>query len=103
MNNLIQQVEQWSMDKNLHKANPDRQALKFYEEAGEVAAALSRDDKEALKDGIGDTVVTLIILAQQHGMTLERCLQYAYDEIKDRKGKTINGTFVKESDLKVHP
>lgn len=103
MNNLIQQVEQWSMDKNLHKANPDRQALKFYEEAGEVAAALSRDDKEALMDGIGDTVVTLIILAQQHGMTLERCLQYAYDEIKDRKGKTINGTFVKESDLKVHP
>lgn len=103
MNKLIQQVEQWSMDKNLHKANPDRQALKFYEEAGEVAAALSRDDKEALMDGIGDTVVTLIILAQQHGMTLERCLQYAYDEIKDRKGKTINGTFVKESDLKVHP
>lgn len=103
MNNLIQQVEQWSMDKNLHKANPDRQALKFYEEAGEVAAALSRDDKEALMDGIGDTVVTLIILAQQHGMTLERCLQYAYDEIKDRKGKTINGTFVKDSDLKVHP
>lgn len=103
MNNLINQVEQWSIDKDLHKANPDRQALKFYEEAGEVAAALSRDDKEALMDGIGDTVVTLIILAQQHGMTLERCLQYAYDEIKDRKGKTINGTFVKESDLKVHP
>lgn len=103
MNNLIQQVEQWSKDKGLDKANPDRQALKFYEEAGEVAAALSRDDKEALMDGIGDTVVTLIILAQQHNMTLERCLQYAYDEIKGRKGKLINGTFVKESDLKVHP
>ena len=106
MNNLIQQVEQWSMDKNLHKANPDRQALKFYEEAGEVAAALSRDDKEALMDGIGDTVVTLIILAQQHDMTLERCLQYAYDEIKGRTGKTINGTFVKSEDLpqdEVHP
>lgn len=103
MNNLIQQVEKWSTDKGLDKANPDRQALKFYEEAGEVAAALSRDDKEALMDGIGDTVVTLIILAQQHNMTLERCLQYAYDEIKDRKGKLINGTFVKESDLKVHP
>lgn len=103
MNNLIQQVEEWSKDKGLDKANPDRQALKFYEEAGEVAAALSRDNKEALMDGIGDTVVTLIILAQQHNMTLERCLQYAYDEIKDRKGKTINGTFVKDSDLKVHP
>ena len=99
MNNLISQVEQWSMDKDLHKANPDRQALKVWEESGEIAAALSRNDKEALMDGIGDTVVTLIILAQQHGMTLERCLQYAYDEIKGRTGKTINGTFVKSEDL----
>ncbi|ANZ33056.1 MazG-like family protein [Staphylococcus carnosus] len=99
MNELIKQVEQWSIDKNLDKGNPDRQALKFYEEAGEVAAALSRGQSEALKDGIGDTVVTLIILAQQHDMTLEECLQFAYDEIKGRKGKTINGTFIKESDL----
>lgn len=43
--------------------------------------------------------MTLIILAQQQGWTLEECLQYAYDEIKNRKGKTINGTFVKDSDL----
>lgn len=99
MNQLVQQVERWSKDKNLHEGNPDRQALKFYEEAGEVAAALSRGNTEALKDGIGDTVVTLIILAQQHNMTLEECLQYAYDEIKGRKGKTVNGTFIKEADL----
>ena len=99
MDKLIQQVQQWSIDKGLHNGNPDRQALKFYEEAGEVGAALSRNDVEALKDGIGDTVVTLIILAQQHDMTLEECLQYAYDEIKDRKGETINGTFIKQADL----
>ncbi|EJD80605.1 MazG-like family protein [Staphylococcus epidermidis] len=99
INQLVKQVEQWSINKNLHNGNSDRQALKFYEEAGEVAAALSRNDKEALKDGIGDTIVTLIILAQQQGWSLEECLQYAYDEIKNRKGKTINGTFVKDSDL----
>ncbi|EGQ3209176.1 TPA: hypothetical protein I1669_002221 [Staphylococcus pseudintermedius] len=99
MNQLIKQVEQWSIDKNLNNGNPNRQALKFYEEAGEVAAALTRGNIEALKDGIGDTVVTLIILAQQQGWTLQECLQYAYDEIKDRKGETRNGTFVKESDL----
>ncbi|WP_330994944.1 MazG-like family protein [Staphylococcus pseudintermedius] len=99
MNQLIKQVEQWSIDKNLNNGNPNRQVLKFYEEAGEVAAALTRGNIEALKDGIGDTVVTLIILAQQQGWTLQECLQYAYDEIKDRKGETRNGTFVKESDL----
>ena len=99
LDQLVEQVEAWSVDKNLHNGNSDRQTLKFYEEAGEIAAALSRGQMDALKDGIGDTVVTLIILAQQQGWTLEECLQYAYDEIKNRKGKTINGTFVKESDL----
>lgn len=96
---LIKQVEQWSIDKDLHKADPNRQALKVWEESGEIGAALSRGNLEALKDGIGDTVVTLIILAQQHGWSLQECLQFAYDEIKDRKGETRNGTFVKESDL----
>ena len=99
MNNLIKQVEQWSIDKGIDKGNSDRQALKFYEEAGEIGAALSRNRMDDLKDGIGDTIVTLIILAQQHGMTIEECLQYAYDEISQRKGRTINGTFIKESDL----
>lgn len=99
LDRLVEQVQQWSIDKDLHNGNSDRQALKFYEEAGEVASALSRGQMDALKDGIGDTVVTLIILAQQHDMTLQECLQYAYDEIKGRKGKTINGTFIKQSDL----
>lgn len=99
MNELIKQVEQWSKDKDLHKADPTRQALKVWEESGEVGAALSRNKLDDLKDGIGDTVVTLIILAQQHGWSLQECLQYAYDEIKDRRGETRNGTFIKESDL----
>ena len=82
LDQLVKQVETWSVDKT-YNGNSDRQALKFYEEAGEIA--LSRSNKDALKDGIGDTVVTLIILAQQQGWTLEECLQYAYDEIKNRK------------------
>lgn len=99
MNNLINQVEQWSKDKNLHEADSSRQFTKVVEEVGEVASALARSDEELLKDGIGDVVVTLIILAQQNGMTLEECLTQAYSEIADRKGKTINGTFIKQSDL----
>ena len=83
----------------MDNGNSDRQALKFYEEAGEVAAALSRNKLDDLKDGIGDTVVTLIILAQQHGVTLEECLQVAYTEISGRTGKLVNGTFIKSEDL----
>ncbi len=72
LDQLVEQVQQWSIDKNLHNGNSDRQALKFYEEAGEIAAALSRGQMDALKDGIGDTVVTLIILAQQQGWDFRR-------------------------------
>ena len=40
-----------------------------------------------------------LLLMVQQGLKFNDCLDYAYNEIKDRKGKLINGTFVKESDL----
>ena len=98
-NTLVSLVEYWSIDKELHEVESSKQALKTFEEVGEVAAALARNNTDELRDGIGDVVVTLIILAQQNGMTLEECLTQAYSEIADRKGKTINGTFIKQSDL----
>lgn len=99
MNELIKQVEQWSIAKGLDKAESSKQFLKVTEEVGEVAAALARNDKNALRDGIGDVIVTLIILAQQNDMDLHDCLNTAYDEIKGRTGKMIDGVFVKSSDL----
>lgn len=99
MNELIKQVEQWSIEKGLDKAESSKQFLKCTEELGEVAAALARNDKDALRDGIGDVIVTLIILAQQNDMDLHECLNTAYDEIKGRTGKMVNGVFVKSSDL----
>ncbi|WP_239644848.1 MazG-like family protein [Enterococcus faecalis] len=80
-------------------AEPEKQMLKVVEEVGEVAAALARNNKNDLRDGIGDVVVTLVILAMQNDMDLYECLNQAYNEIKDRKGKNVNGVFVKESDL----
>ena len=74
--------------------------LKVVEETGEVAAALARNDQDALRDGIGDVAVTIIILALQNDMDLYECLNLAYDEIKGRTGKMVNGVFVKSSDLK---
>ena len=93
-------VEQWSKEKGLDKADSSKQMLKVVEETGEVAAALARNDQDALRDGIGDVVVTLIILAMQNDMDLYECLDFAYDEIKGRTGKMVNGVFVKSSDLK---
>ena len=98
MDELITKVEKWSIDKGLDKADSKAQFLKCCEELGEIAAALVRGNTD-LEEGIGDVVVTLIILAQQNGMTLESCLETAYDEIKDRTGKMVGSTFVKSEDL----
>lgn len=99
MDELIKLVEEWSENKNLHEADPSKQFLKVTEEVGEVAAALARGDQDMLKDGIGDVVVTLIILAQQNDMSLEECLSQAYSEIAGRTGEMIDGVFVKSADL----
>ena len=100
MNNLIKKVEQWSIDKGLDKGNSFTQYAKSSEEMGEVAAALCRNDIDELRDGIGDVIVTLVILAQQNNMTLYECLEQAYGEIKDRTGvMSKDGTFIKEQDL----
>ncbi|MFC0969588.1 MazG-like family protein [Pasteurella multocida] len=37
--------------------------------------------------------------AHYYGLTTLECLSYAYDQIKDRKGRMIDGIFVKEEDL----
>ena len=100
MNNLIKQVEQWSIDKGLDKGNSFTQYAKSSEEMGEVAAALCRNDIDELRDGIGDVIVTLVILAQQNNMTLYECLEQAYGEIKNRTGvMSKDGSFIKTEDL----
>lgn len=101
MNELIKQVEQWFIDRNLHTADPNKQMLKLFEELGEVASGMARNDLEEIKDGIGDTLVVLIGLSMQLEMNITQCLNVAYNEIKDRKGRLINGVFVKEEDLKI--
>lgn len=95
MNELVNLVEEWAKEKRLDKADPEKQMLKVIEEVGEVGASLARNNENDLRDGIGDVVVTLIILAMQNNMDLYECLNQAYSEIKNRQGKMINGVFVK--------
>ena len=99
MNELVIAVEQWFVDRGLDKADPTKQMLKLFEEASEIASGMARNDIDEIKDGIGDTLVVLIGLSMQMGFSINECLNIAYNEIKDRKGKLINGVFVKEEDL----
>jgi NTP pyrophosphatase (non-canonical NTP hydrolase) len=94
---LSDNVIEWAYDKGiLERENAPKQMLKVLEEVGETAGALLKGNESELKDGIGDSFVTLIILSRQLGLTPEECLEAAWNEIKDRKGKTENGVFIKE-------
>lgn len=100
--NLFKKVVDWGEDKGIVTgpgAFPAKQFIKTTEELGELGGALLQGDPEAFQDELGDVMVCLIILAAQNGSDAFKCLQGAYDKIKGRKGKTINGTFVKEEDL----
>lgn len=92
-------IEQWAIDRGLHNADPSKQMLKLMEEVGELAEGLAKDNPDAVQDAIGDAYVVLTILSMQLGMDIRQCVKMAYDEIKDRKGRMVNGVFVKESDL----
>ena len=93
------QIEQWAIERGLHNADPSKQMLKLMEEVGELAEGLAKDNPDAVQDAIGDAYVVLTILSMQLGMDIRQCVKMAYNEIKDRKGRMVNGVFVKESDL----
>ena len=110
MQELIHKVIKWAEERNLIEgSSPARQIYKTMEEATELAVAIGAYDLEAsydepylndhinaVQDAIGDISVTLIIIAEQVGISFESCLAAAYEQIKDRKGRMSNGIFIKE-------
>ena len=91
---LIKAVIDWGREKGLD--DPKAQLNKVIEEVGEIAHETTRNQYGAdFKDSIGDTLVTIIILADIVGFDPMDCLAEAYNTIKNRKGHTANGTFVK--------
>ena len=91
-------IRSWADERGIYeKGNSHTQYVKLMEEAGELAQALLNKDSYEIKDAVGDMVVVLTNLAVLEGMQIENCIDSAYDEIKSRKGKMTNGTFVKQT------
>lgn len=94
--NLIKLVYDWFDEKDLH--DPVMQMVKVQEEVGELAHEVARSNFKSLEiiDAIGDSFVTLIGMCHHLHIDPTFALYSAYDEIRDRKGKIINNSFVKE-------
>ena len=96
MLNMKDLILKWANDRGLLvQGNERNQLIKLYEEAGELSSAILKDNQEEVKDALGDIQVVLIILANQLGYDLDKCLEEAYNVIKDRQGKKVNGIFIK--------
>lgn len=94
-------VEEWADDKDLIRFEYRfKQFEKVVEEVFELKEEMIQNNKKNTKLEFGDVIVTLIILSNQLNIDFVECLEMAYDKISKRKGKTIDGTFVKEADLK---
>jgi len=101
MNNRFEELKKnvlnWAEEKGIfEKGTPEAQAWKTLEEAQEILDGIITENKEEIIDGIGDTLVTLIIQAEMQRVDLLDCLEIAYNVIAKRKGKMIDGQFVKE-------
>ena len=97
---MFENIRQWADERGIYqKGDVKTQYIKLQEEAGELAKALLNKDDAEIQDAIGDMVVVLTNLAHLNGVHIETCIAQAYNVISKRKGKMINGTFVKTDGL----
>jgi len=101
LGSLVQLVREWGNERNITgpnaKATVETQFSKLLEEVDEIREGIEKKDQHEIIDGIGDATVVLILLASLAGVRFETCLLAAYDEIRNRKGKMVEGKFVKEA------
>jgi NTP pyrophosphatase (non-canonical NTP hydrolase) len=102
---VIEKIKQWHYDRNLIEGSTDRaQFTKLMEEVLELHEAIIDENGYNyvwVADAIGDIVVVLVNIAERNGLPFHVCVEHAYDEIKDRKGKMVDGVFVKEDEQRI--
>ena len=101
MSDWKERVRQWAADRNLIEGStPFIQLGKLSEECDELSRALlvyaSKGLKHDIKDAIGDIQVVLAVMCAQLNINIDECREIAWEQIKDRKGKMVEGVFVKE-------
>lgn len=93
---VMEDVMMWGREKGIN--DPIMQFAKLNEEVGEIGHELTRLNfrSDEMEDALGDTFVTLIILADILDYDLHDCLVEAYETIRHRKGHTQGGSFIKD-------
>lgn len=96
LKNEFKPIRIWATEKGiLTKGDIKTQYVKLQEEAGELAKAIINNNAEEITDAIGDCIVVLTSIAYFNNITVEECINSAYQVIAKRKGEMINGSFIK--------
>lgn len=91
-------VVNWADERNLISGStPKDQFHKLIQECAELSDSICKG--KDVRDDVGDVLVVLTIMCRQLGVDIEMCMAKAWDDIKDRKGKMVDGVFIKEQDL----
>lgn len=100
MNHLVKDIITWAAERGIFAySTVEAQYEKLQEEMEELKRGIDKRDRTEIKDGIGDCIVVLTLISHMFGYSPEQCLAHAWSEIKDRKGKMVDGKFVKEEKL----
>lgn len=94
---LFDNIRKWFDEKELIKQeNAPKQMMKVMEELGELSSAIIKGKRDEEIDAFGDVMITLLGLSYMRNVSLMACTRSAYEVIKQRKGKVVNGSFIKE-------
>ena len=97
---VFDNIREWAKTRGLYeKGDVKTQYVKLMEEAGELAQSIIKNNDDEFVDAIGDIVVVLTNLAHLGGYNIEECINSAYNQIANRKGAMVNGSFVKQESL----
>ena len=89
-------IAQWHHDRNLIEGATDKdQICKLIQEVGELSDNACKGND--MRDDIGDIMVVLINIMERNGHSMEECLRVAYEDIKDRTGRMVDGIFIKDA------
>ena len=96
---VFDSIRDWADKRGIYDSGDTKtQFVKLMEEVGELGKAILKDDKDEFVDAIGDCIVVLTNLSHLGGFDVEHCISSAYNEISNRTGSMVNGTFVKDAD-----
>ena len=98
IDDYVEKINEWATKRGLNKTSNDKQLIKLTEELGELAEGHNKQHDAQVVDSLGDMFVVMTIYCLQRGISLSDCINQAVETIKDRKGKTVDGVFIKEGD-----